>query len=165
MADVKTMDQTKAAASEAAEKAMGAGRQLWLAGLGLLAVPFKMVGVTFETLVEQGKAAERLRNARKYASGGELPDRLSFYFRGPQGKLNLRANNLQTFLRLLEGVDDDTWQFHLRDGDYSRWVRDAIGDPELADELASVERKSELTPSQSRAQVRRIIQRQYPAAA
>src|SRR5205085_10535135 len=41
-----------------------------------------------------------------------------FYFRGPDGKLNLAAQNLRIFMQLGEGVDDVTWQFHLKQGDY-----------------------------------------------
>ena len=44
-------------------------------------------------------------------------------FGGPEGKLNLRAQNLQMFLQLAEGVDEETWMHHLRQGDYSRWFR------------------------------------------
>src|SRR5262249_9127012 len=61
---------------------------------------------------------ERLLHVRQYAEGELSPDQ-SFYFRGPESKLNLRAQNLKTFLQLAEGVDDDTWMFHLRKGDYS----------------------------------------------
>lgn len=56
--------------------------------------------------------AERKRHRRKYAEGELEPERV-FYFRGAAGKMNLRAHNLSTFLQLAEGVDDDTWLFHL----------------------------------------------------
>ena len=42
---------------------------------------------------------ERRRHLRKYAEG-ELPEDRSFYFRGPQGKLKLRAHNLILFMDL-----------------------------------------------------------------
>src|SRR5581483_8867428 len=45
---------------------------------------------------------ERRRHHRKYAEGELAPWR-SFYFRGPEGKLNLRAQNLLVFLQLAEG--------------------------------------------------------------
>jgi HAD superfamily hydrolase (TIGR01484 family) len=56
--------------------------------------------------------AERKRHRRRYAEGELEPERV-FYFRGPEGKLNLRSQNLATFVQLSEGVDDDTWLFHL----------------------------------------------------
>src|SRR5439155_17447961 len=49
--------------------------------------------------------APHQRHVRKYAEG-ELPPDRSFYFRGPEKKLNLRAQNLKTFEQLAEGVDD-----------------------------------------------------------
>ena len=70
---------------------------------------------------------ERRRHVRKYATG-ELPVENSFYFRGPEAKLNLRAQNLMSFLQIAEGVDDATWLFHLRAGDYSRWLTSVIKD-------------------------------------
>jgi hydroxymethylpyrimidine pyrophosphatase-like HAD family hydrolase len=84
-------------------------------------------------------SAEHRRHTRKYAIGQLSPDR-SFYFRGPEEKLNLRAQNLLQFLELATGVDDDTWNFHLRRGDYSRWFRDVIKDPDLAADATAVER-------------------------
>jgi hypothetical protein len=83
--------------------------------------------------------AERRRHRRKYAEG-DLGEERSFYFRGPGGKLNLRAQNLVLFTQLAEGVDDGTWRHHLKAGDYSEWFRTAIKDVELADEAAAIER-------------------------
>ena len=104
--------------------------------------------------------AERRRHTRKYAEG-ELPPERSFYFRGPENKLNLRAQNLILFLQLAEGVDDETWQFHLAQGDYSAWFRDCIKDPKLADEAARVERKVGLDAAESRAEIKSVVQSHY----
>ena len=62
---------------------------------------------------------------RKYAEG-DLGAEKSFTFRGPQGRLNLRAQNLQMFLLIGDGVDAETWFHHLRRGDYSQWSREVI---------------------------------------
>ena len=51
---------------------------------------------------------EHQRHIRKYAEG-KLSDDDAFYFRGPEGKLKLRAQNLMIFIQLAEGVDDETW--------------------------------------------------------
>src|SRR5216683_3355973 len=67
---------------------------------------------------------EHLRHTRKYAEG-RLGEDKSFYFSGPANLLNLRAHNLAMFLQLAQGVDDETWLFHLRRGDYTRWFRDS----------------------------------------
>src|SRR5262249_23286140 len=84
---------------------------------------------------------EHRRHTRKYAEG-ELPPEQSFFFRGAEGKLNLRAQNLILFMQLADGVDDDTWIYHLRRGDYAEWFRDKIKDEELA---AEAERVAALT--------------------
>ena len=62
------------------------------------------------------------RHTKKYAEG-ELGEDLSFYFRGPKGALKLRAQNLMLFLQIAEGVDDETWEHHLRRHDYSEWLQ------------------------------------------
>lgn len=79
------------------------------------------------------------RHRRKYAKG-RLGDDKSFWFRGPEGKLRLRAHNLALFAEMADGVDQATWEHHLRQGDYSRWIRESIKDEELAAEVADIER-------------------------
>jgi energy-coupling factor transporter ATP-binding protein EcfA2 len=104
--------------------------------------------------------AERRRHVRKYAEG-QLPPERSFYFQGPDGKLNLRAQNLFLFLQLAEGVDDETWKYHLRRGDYSRWLREMIKDEELAAEVGRVESLADVTAARSRELVKTAIERHY----
>lgn len=103
---------------------------------------------------------ERRRHTRKYAVGQLPPDR-SFYFRGPKGKLNLRTQNLLQFLEIAAGVDDDTWEYHFRQGDYSRWFRDVIKDPELAAAAAAVERDRFLSRDNALAALRAAIESRY----
>jgi hypothetical protein len=78
------------------------------------------------------------RHTRKYAEG-ELGEDRSLDFRGPEGRLNLRAQNLALFLQIAAGIDGSTWLHHLRAGDYSRWLVELIKDPELASEVAMIE--------------------------
>jgi hydroxymethylpyrimidine pyrophosphatase-like HAD family hydrolase/energy-coupling factor transporter ATP-binding protein EcfA2 len=104
---------------------------------------------------------ERRRHRRKYATG-ELGEDKSFYFRGPEAKLNLRAQNLQLFLQLADGVDDQTWLHHLGRHDYSSWVRNAIKNEELAQELEQIERAgAQEEPDAGRKRVRAAIERVY----
>jgi len=102
---------------------------------------------------------ERRRHSRKYAEGN-LGQARSFYFRGAEAKLNLRAHNLQMFVQLAEGVDDDTWQYHRRRGDYSQWFRDQVKDDQLARDAEAIER-SELTASDSRTAIRAAVEQRY----
>ena len=109
-------------------------------------------------------AADRRRHQRKYAEG-ELGEDKSFYFRGPEGRLNLRAQNLELFTQLADGVDDETWTYHLREHDVSRWFRTAIKDEALAAEAADVEARPDLPPNESRARIRAAIERRYTTSA
>jgi hydroxymethylpyrimidine pyrophosphatase-like HAD family hydrolase len=107
---------------------------------------------------------ERRRHRRKYAQGTLGPDK-SFYFRGPQGKLQLRAHNLAMFVQMAEGVDDETWLFHLRRGDYSAWVQDSIKDDAMAAEIAAIEQSPRLSAAESRIAVIEAITRRYTSPA
>jgi HAD superfamily hydrolase (TIGR01484 family) len=108
--------------------------------------------------------AHRRRHHRKYAQGELDPDR-SFYFRGPGGRLNLRAQNLRLFIQLAEGVDDDTWEYHLRRGDYSCWFRSSIKDDTLADEVAGWERDPGLESREVFRRIKETIEERYTAPA
>lgn len=99
---------------------------------------------------------ERKRHVRKYAEGN-LGKTRSFYFKGPEGKLNLKAHNLQLFTLLAAGVDDETWEFHAKNHDYSGWIRDQVKDKELADEVARIEEH----PKPSRDAIKAAIEKRY----
>lgn len=103
---------------------------------------------------------ERVRHSRKYATAELTPDR-SFYFRGREGNLNLRAQNLLTFVQLLEGVDDDTWLYHLHRSEYSQWLRDNIKNADLADAAARIEQQSDLPASESRRLIKEEIEQRF----
>jgi hydroxymethylpyrimidine pyrophosphatase-like HAD family hydrolase len=107
------------------------------------------------------------RRHRRQPAVPELPPERSFYFRGPEAKLNLRAQSLPLFLQLAEGVDEGTWTHHLARGDYSAWLRKCVEDDALADEVAAVERAAYLAPRESRARVRAAVEGRYelPASA
>ena len=105
---------------------------------------------------------DRKRHRRNYAQG-ELSEDRSFYFRGPQQKLNLRAHNLATFIRLADGLDDETWLYHLNRGDYSRWIRESIKDDVLAGEVYNYENDKSGNPRESREGIKSAIERYYTA--
>ena len=101
--------------------------------------------------------AERRRHVRKYAEG-KLGDDKSFFFRGAEGKLRLRATNLQMFLEMADGVDDETWEWHLSRGDVSAWIETSIKDRELAAEVSAAEQAG---GNDAKRQVRQAIERRY----
>jgi HAD superfamily hydrolase (TIGR01484 family) len=104
------------------------------------------------------------RHTRKYAEGDLGTDR-SFYFRGPENALNLRAQNLTLFLQTAQGVDDRTWEHHLRRGDYSAWFRHVIKDDTLAREVAEIEVDESLDAHESRRRIGEAVTSRYTAPA
>ncbi|MBS0208008.1 MAG: HAD family hydrolase [Planctomycetes bacterium] len=103
--------------------------------------------------------SERIRHHRKYAEGNMRQH--SFFFRGPKNRQNLKAANLVTFSQIAEGVDEETWLFHLRRGDYSRWFRAAVKDSYLADQTARIEQRQDLRPAETRKLIRSLIEARY----
>jgi hypothetical protein len=77
----------------------------------------------------------------------------------------LRVQNLSMFVQIADGVDDATWLHHLRAGDYSRWLRDAIKDRDLAREAAEAEASPEADAAASRERIRTAIERRYTGPA
>lgn len=103
--------------------------------------------------------AERIRHHRKYAEGNLRHH--SFYFRGPDSRHNLRAQNLAIFSQIAEGIDQQTWLFHLRRHDYSRWFREAVKDDYLAEQTERIEQRNDLTPAQTRHLIREFVGARY----
>lgn len=102
---------------------------------------------------------ERIRHLRKYAEG-DMRDR-SFYFKGPHSRHNLRAQNLVIFSQIAEGIDEETWLFHLRRRDYSKWFRQAVNDPYLADHAERIEQRTDLRPPETRELILSFIEGRY----
>jgi HAD superfamily hydrolase (TIGR01484 family) len=103
--------------------------------------------------------AELRRHQRKYAAG-ELIEEEHFVFRGPDGALNLRAQNLMIFLQMADGIDDETWQWHLDRGDYTNWFRHVIKDDDLAVATEQIAAKT-LSPRTSRDKIRDEVEKRY----
>jgi HAD superfamily hydrolase (TIGR01484 family) len=103
--------------------------------------------------------AVRIRHRRKYAEGNMHHH--SFFFRGPDNRHNLRAHNLAIFTQIAEGIDEETWLFHLRRHDYSAWLRDAVKDRYVAEQVAKTESQYADDALQSRKLIRALIDARY----
>jgi HAD superfamily hydrolase (TIGR01484 family) len=103
--------------------------------------------------------AERIRHHRKYAEGNMRYR--SFFFRGPGNRHNLKAQNLVIFSQIADGIDEETWLFHLRRGDYSRWFRSSVKDSYLAEQTEMIEQRQDLQPAETRRLVRGLIEGRY----
>ena len=102
---------------------------------------------------------DRVRHRRKYAEG-DMRDR-SFYFRGPSDRHNLKAHNLMIFSQIADGIGEETWLHHLHRGDYSKWFRDSVKDPYLADQMERIEQRKSLTPTETRHLTRELVESRY----
>jgi CBS domain-containing protein len=85
----------------------------------------------------------------------------SFFFEGPSGHFDFRAPSLIAFVQVAAKVSDETWLRHLREGNYSRWFREVLNDPVLAEEAAAFECRHDEPAAASRAGVRAAIKRLY----
>ena len=117
----------------------------------------RAVGAAPKLITVEKPKQQHKRHIRKYAEG-TLSDERSFYFRGPEGKLKLKAQNLMMFLQIADGVDDATWDFHFERGDYSKWFRSAIRDDDLADEAQQIEAEA---AEDSREKIAEIVKARY----
>ncbi len=107
---------------------------------------------------------ELKRHRRKYAAG-ELDEDKSFYFRGPGEKMKLRAQNLKTFIQLAQGVDEETWEYHRKKQEYSKWIRETVKDEGVAEEIAKVEEDVNFSAEKSKARIIKAIEEHYTAPA
>jgi HAD superfamily hydrolase (TIGR01484 family) len=100
------------------------------------------------------------RHIRKYATGDMMYS--AFIFKGPENKLNLKANNALMFVQMAEGVDDETWNFHLQRHDYTTWFADSLHDDELA-QLAKGIENTQTTAATSKDKILTLVRARYIA--
>jgi hydroxymethylpyrimidine pyrophosphatase-like HAD family hydrolase len=103
---------------------------------------------------------EHLRHQRTYLDG-EMDENMWFHFRGPENTLNIGVQNLRMFMQVGDGLDDETWLYHLRRGDYGNWFREVILDEELAALAKRLEKNRDLSPQDSREEISKFILEKY----
>ncbi|MBS2004517.1 MAG: phosphoglycolate phosphatase, partial [Cyanobacteria bacterium SZAS LIN-5] len=86
-------------------------------------------------------------------------------FTGAKKQLNLRVQNLILFIQISEGIDDETWLYHLRNAEYSKWFAAAIKDEKLANQTAAIEENMSLSAEESKAAIHSLIKNTYTASA
>lgn len=96
-----------------------------------------------------------VRHWHKYAAA-QLPSERRFYFRDRGGSLVGIAGNLVEFQRLLHRCDGQTLARHARARDFSRWLREVIGDEVLATAFDGYERSFAGEASRVEAQAARM---------
>lgn len=65
------------------------------------------------------------------------------------------------FSQLADGVDDQTWLYHLQQHDYSNWLQNSIKDETLAEEVNQIETATDLSPTESRDRIKSAIEKRY----
>jgi HAD superfamily hydrolase (TIGR01484 family) len=115
-------------------------------------------------LAVEAPRGERIRHKKKYAEGKLGEDRV-FHFRGSRNMLDLRVENLMGFVQIASGIDDETWLFHLKNGEYSKWFREAVKDEPLSEEINRIANDDLLSAAESRKRVIHAIEEKYTAPA
>jgi hypothetical protein len=65
----------------------------------------------------------------------------AFYFCTAEGVYTgISAISLEDFSDKLDGIDESSILFHYPRGDFQAWIRDTIGDRELADKMCFIQR-------------------------
>ncbi|MBO9202270.1 MULTISPECIES: HAD-IIB family hydrolase [Niastella] len=112
-------------------------------------------------LIKTGTPVHLLQRHKKKYARGDM-DYNSFYFRGPENKMNLKAYNLMVFTEIAAGIDEETWRYHLKRKDYSNWLRHSVHDEELASMIDEIENNEQLA-QRSRQTITDLINERYTA--
>jgi len=95
-------------------------------------------GPHWQTFVPKERLSPHVRRMRR-AANVALPPEQGFCFRLPNDGIIAVARNIGEFDHALATVPLESLQHHVGAGDFSRWVRDVLGDTDLAAGLAKLE--------------------------
>ncbi|OPY28509.1 MAG: Glycosyl hydrolase family 57 [Methanocella sp. PtaU1.Bin125] len=73
-----------------------------------------------------------------------LPPEKAFRFRNPVVYTGFTAYSLDDFGEMLNYVPSDSVAYHIKRGDFARWIRDVLKDDSLADEVSECQNRIEL---------------------
>jgi hydroxymethylpyrimidine pyrophosphatase-like HAD family hydrolase len=96
------------------------------------------VGPRWQVFAPAARVTAHAHHARKYVDT-QLPVAAGFRFLCTNGSVAI-ARNVIEFHRAVRRVPMASLRHHLRNGDFSRWVADVLGDVELARGLRKLER-------------------------
>ena len=97
-----------------------------------------------EAFAVGSRGSLHVRHWHKYAYS-DLPPAQRFYFRTGARTTGVAAPNLSEFHRALETASEEVLRHHATHRDFSRWIRDVVGDAKLAADLRGLE--AQLTSS------------------
>jgi hypothetical protein len=91
-------------------------------------------GVQLIALPRSARRVQHIRHLYKYLDV-PLPRHKRFYFRDERGYLGQEAASLLEFRQALASLPVDSLLYHHGRSDFARWVREALDDAELAEQL------------------------------
>jgi len=103
-------------------------------------------------LAEKGKKA--LKITQPY------PDKSFQFYVGIEKPLGIYAQSLEEFYRQIKQVCSDSLDFHLYRGDFEIWIKDVLGDNELAEEVGNL-KELKLTGEELRRDLIKTIDSSY----
>jgi hydroxymethylpyrimidine pyrophosphatase-like HAD family hydrolase len=96
------------------------------------------------------RTVPHVRHLNKYLRA-PLPGQKRFFFRPLKGEVPAPAASLWDFRETLATLPTETVAYHLRRGDFERWVRDVMRDAELARRLRKITHRPLTDPELRRA--------------
>lgn len=102
---------------------------------------------------------EKGRNAIKITKN--IPDEKAFYFYvGEDKPIGFSARSIEEFYRLIKQVTSEALDFHVLRGDFENWLREVIGDRELALDISGL-RAASLRSEDLRKRLLNVIDYRY----
>jgi DNA-binding Lrp family transcriptional regulator len=102
---------------------------------------------------------EKGRNAIKITRN--IPDEKAFYFYvGEDKPIGFSARSIEEFYRLIKQVTSEALDFHVLRGDFENWLREVIGDRELALDISGL-RAASLRSEDLRKRLLNVIDYRY----
>jgi len=89
---------------------------------------------------KEKKAGEAVKEAEPYSKILNIvPYAQGFHFCTASGKsTGVTALGLGDFAEKLKTIDVNSIDFHFRCGDFQKWIRDVLGDEELAEKISQI---------------------------
>jgi Family of unknown function (DUF5752) len=91
---------------------------------------------------KEKKAGEVIKGVKPYSKILDtVPYTRGFHFCTASGKsTGVTALGLGDFAEKLKTIDVGSIDFHFRCGDFQKWIRDVLGDDELAEKISQIEK-------------------------
>ena len=84
------------------------------------------------------------------------PEKAFYFFTKEESYTGISAISLEDFAHKLESIDEHSILFHYPRGDFQAWIRDTVGDRELADKMCFIQRG--ISGEQLRQELLKIVQ-------